>query len=577
MEYWINSESSSNNVVVLTDGSIVIGSCEQDEVSAVTEKLQSQNEYSVMFGTDNFIVISFSQLEYVAARTTDEEIDVEYKTKKDLETLSLDFKDQPSKNEFLSTLEAQLPSKFKKKEVQQSALAAAFPSLLAFLFGVGVSAMYWNKLRWVTIIVGGLWLLFSAYSFYKRITNPPVVTTLSTRNVVGSAWQKLKVAGSLAIVLAVALAFSTQIPNSYGEKALAEHIDAEALTVENLPELVARGSDINAVSDYGWTALHQAIYEDNQPLFSVALNQGADPFLNVEEAERPIDYLISYERADMLEILLKSSWKPDELATLMSKVISSTNDTKMMSVLYDHGLSPQAQDEDGYNALQLAVTNGSTYELVGFLVDKSVPSNVQIDGSSLADYALENGQDDVARLFSDEPRDYAKDQELSAKIDTYFLAKVKGQVENASPVAKLIMNSDGGLSDADYRDMIDEATGSYQYKSMVTWGNNLVLSSYSELCQRKAFDQVEELRKRVTDFGKTNSGDIQIAELIFERNRSVYIESKNEFVVPQEIKLKYIAAEAKLKKQFETSGQEPKDLLDKCNGVLERMSKKDKP
>lgn len=577
MKYWVNVESSSNNVVILSEGTVVIGSCEQDEVSFVEAKLQSNTDYSAVFGTDNFTVISFSQLQYVASRSTDEDIDVEYKIKKELETLSINFIDQQSRAEFLSALEDKLPNTFKKKEVQQSRFGAAVPSLLAFICGAGISALYWNKLRWVTIFVGGLWLLVSAYSFYTRITNPPIVTTLSTRNVVGSAWQKIKFAGSLALLAIIVLAFSSLFPDSYGDKALGQHIDAEQLTAEKLTVLVSRGSDINSVSDFGWTALHQAISEDNLSLFSTAIAEGADPFIDVEDMETPIDYLISYERADMLEAFLASSWKPNDLGSLMPKVIASTDDTKMLAVLYDYGLSPKAQDKDGNNALQLAVINGGDYDLVSFLVEKGVPSNVQVAGSSLADYALENGYENVAKLFSDEPRDFAKDKELTAKIDTYFLEKLKAQMENSSPIVKMIMNSDGGMSDADYQEMVDESTGALQYKSMISWGNNLVMSIYAHRCGGIGFDQADELNKVINAYGKTNLGDIQIADSIFMRNRSVYIESKGAFVVPQEIKLKYMDSHDKLVMQFDAAGdQERKDLLGKCRGLLERMSKKDK-
>ena len=111
---------------------------------------------------------------------------------------------------------------------------------------------------------------------FTRVTNPPLITQFSSKNVVGAAWSYLKAAGSFADALIV-LAVSTRFPDSYGENAFAHHIDKEALQADDVASLLENGGDINKLSKYNARPLHYAVYIDDFELFKTLLENGAIP------------------------------------------------------------------------------------------------------------------------------------------------------------------------------------------------------------------------------------------------------------------------------------------------------------
>jgi len=268
MKYWINTNSEVDNVVLLNDRSLIIGSCDEEKIDDTKTLIEQQKPFEEIFGTDNYEIIQYSQIEQVLSRSTDVDVDIEYKDKNGEDTKYIEFESIETSETFLATIASHLPKKFKKKQYQQSFIAAGLPALLSLITALAASAIFINKLRWVTLILGGIWVLVSLYTLFKRVLNPPTISIWSSRNVVGNAWSQIKTAGSFAFLAIIVLAISTRFPDSYGTNSFVQHMEQEKLGADDVETLVKNGGNINAQDSYGSPPLHYAVYTQDLPLFT---------------------------------------------------------------------------------------------------------------------------------------------------------------------------------------------------------------------------------------------------------------------------------------------------------------------
>ncbi|WP_111979443.1 hypothetical protein [Algibacillus agarilyticus] len=181
MNFWLDRNSESNNVVVLQQNNILVGSCDKQAYDNVFTQLTADVAPIEVLGTEDIQIIPFDKLQNLTSKNTDTSIDLQYLAKKGTEDFTLDFETLEQKNACLQLMTAREFPQLSLTVAKQSALSASISPVLSLLCAIGLGSLYIDRLRWVTIIVCGLWALLSLYGLYKRATNPPVVTKLSLK------------------------------------------------------------------------------------------------------------------------------------------------------------------------------------------------------------------------------------------------------------------------------------------------------------------------------------------------------------------------------------------------------------
>lgn len=200
--------------------------------------------------------------------------------------------------------------------------------------------------------------------------------------------------------------------------------------------LLNKGSEVNAKTNKGISALHQAITNGNKDIVSSLLNKGADINIKTSEGmtllheaaalgnkefialliskgavvdqlsgggESPLVTAIGYDKVEAVEALLAGGANvdlkilKDHLTALM--IASSKGNKAIIEALIKKGANINAKDDDGVTPIFFAITSGKP-EVVKFLLDKGADKNARLsNGISLYDFAINKGHREIANLF----------------------------------------------------------------------------------------------------------------------------------------------------------------------------------
>lgn len=306
--FWIDRTSETDNVIVIDDATILVGSCDKESYDSVDQQLTSQKTALEVLGSDDLSSIPYAQIQRIVSRSTDKDVSVSYKAKKEIEQEDLFFSDLEAKQEFVAALDNFLPDHLVKSEFQQSALAAALNPMISLLLSLLSVYLFINKFRWVTIIVGGLWALVSLYMLVSRIKSPPTVTRWAIGGrYVRKVWSGIKTAVSYVILAAVIAVGYDSLPDSYGPKSLYEQMEFETLSPASVQTLLDRGADIDYQDEYGDTALSLALDWGEYDIAETLIDAGADLSLESSYEMTPIEYAVSYDvDLNIIEALLRN-------------------------------------------------------------------------------------------------------------------------------------------------------------------------------------------------------------------------------------------------------------------------------
>jgi len=240
LKYSIDRNTNSNNVVVLSETALIIGSCDKEQISSVEQQLSAGKSAIEVLGTEDIKSIPYTQIQGLTHLSTDNNIDVRHKH-------------------------------------TPSALSSVLMSIVSLIVCAAVCFLFYNKFRIAVYIVGGLWVLASLYNAYDRFTNPPVVTRWNIKGKYArKAWAGLKTAGSYAFLGIFAFGLSTQFPDRYGTESLYQSAYNETIQPEDVKKYLARGADIDFTDVDGDTALDMALYAEDNDLSLAIIEAGAN-------------------------------------------------------------------------------------------------------------------------------------------------------------------------------------------------------------------------------------------------------------------------------------------------------------
>lgn len=305
--YWIDKEAESDNVVVTSDSTIFIGSCDKDAYSKVNEQLVNKKNPIEVFGTEDLTVIPFNQIQKMVSRSTDRNVDISYKAKKEIEEETIYFSSLEEKQDFVEIAGQHMPEQLVKSEAQQSIATAISSPLISLALSLVSTYMFINKLRWVAIIVGGLWVLASLYMLFSRMKEPPMITRWSIRGrYFRKTWNGIKTAFSYAFAILVILAIYGKFPDAYGPKSIYEQIQDDSLNPSEVKTLLNRGANINYKGSDDDTALATALDWGSDELAITLIESGADLSIK-SNSETPLKYAIYNDtNIDVIESMLKN-------------------------------------------------------------------------------------------------------------------------------------------------------------------------------------------------------------------------------------------------------------------------------
>lgn len=295
MQYWVDNESESDNVIAVNDSSIFIGSCDKESYDKVEQQLAEQKSPIEVLGSDDLTAIPYSQIQNMVSRSTDKDVDISYKAKKDTEEKTLYFSGLSEKNDFMSGIEKFIPDHLEKSESEQSAVIAAISPLISLILSLSSAYLFFDKFRWPAIIVGGIWAIASIYMLLSRVNEPPKITRWSiSGRYFRKIWSGIKTSFSYAFLALIIIGVYGRFPDSYGEKSIYEQINDESLDASEIKLLIERGADINYKYKDGTSPLSIALSWGEADLAIALIEAGAD--LSAKDGEEsPLKYAIYNE------------------------------------------------------------------------------------------------------------------------------------------------------------------------------------------------------------------------------------------------------------------------------------------
>lgn len=292
MEYWVDKESENNNVIVVNDSSIFIGSCDKESFDKVCQQLADKKSPIEILGTDDLTIIPYSQIQNIVSRSTDKDIDINYKAKKDIEDKTLYFSGLDEKKDFMSGIDKFMPEHLEKNESEQSAVIAAISPLVSLILCLSSTYLFFDKFRWPAIIIGSIWAIASILMLLSRLKEPPTITRWSiSGRYFRKIWSGIKTGFSYFFLALIIVGVYGKFPDSYGEKSIYEQIYNESLDASEIKLLIDRGADINYKDKDGSNSLSIALNWGEDDLAIALIESGADLSANNGE-ESPLEYAI---------------------------------------------------------------------------------------------------------------------------------------------------------------------------------------------------------------------------------------------------------------------------------------------
>jgi len=309
MRFWVNENSNIDNVKIVTTNAIFIASCEEINCTKAKEQLDKGVSPLEIFGKDDMTIITLNQIQSITSRSTDEDFDIRYKTKKEIEDFTPTFDSVEQKGEFLDELATYVSSNLVKKESQQSAISAAIMPLISLIIGIAIIYFFMDKMRWPAFIIGGLWALVSTIILVQRMRNPPLITRWIIKGKhFRKTWSGLKLIFSYIVLAVVGVSLHQSMPDTYGEKSLYNAVNNDStINNERINFFIERGADINYVDEDGLTPLALIMNWYGETEYIVALiNAGANLDIDYFEGKSALHYAIYHEYdIDIIEAMLK--------------------------------------------------------------------------------------------------------------------------------------------------------------------------------------------------------------------------------------------------------------------------------
>ncbi|WP_455222113.1 hypothetical protein [Kaarinaea lacus] len=166
--YWLDRESSSNNLIFVTKHALVFGSADEKQFEKV--KTQIANKTDPRTNKDiEFREVLYTDIKKMETKSTDKSIDLTFGND-DWEMLN--FINSDIKAKALAVIESRVENHLVKNEEQFTPLRAARNSLLVFAVTAVLTFLFYKASPALVVVFGGLLLFLSGKSLVSRLLNP---------------------------------------------------------------------------------------------------------------------------------------------------------------------------------------------------------------------------------------------------------------------------------------------------------------------------------------------------------------------------------------------------------------------
>ena len=157
-----------------------------------------------------------------------------------------------------------------------------------------------------------------------------------------------------------------------------------AIAVSNIEAtklLLDHGADIHMFTPDGQNCLHDALNDKNIPMIKLLFEYGADVTQRTKQGRTPLHLAVSTNNPEVVATLLEANTPVNEaIPTLGTPLIfalrTSPYNTEIISLLLQHGASPNVRNRKGTPALHLAVSAGN-HEVTTLLLEHGADVNAR--------------------------------------------------------------------------------------------------------------------------------------------------------------------------------------------------------
>lgn len=400
MLYWLNKESEKNNLIILNKNAILLSSCDEEHYERVDSQLKNKANPIELLGKDNISLIPFIQIQGITSRSTEPDIDIKYKADKEIEDKSIEFIDVEAKQKCLSVIEKLLGDNLQKNEHQQSAFSASLSPFLSLLIASIASYFFYPIFLKTTVVIGGIWSLGSIFKLVERFREPPKITRWTEKGrYMKKTWGVMKGAYSLVIIAAIIAGLYFKMAAFIGPSSLYNAIHEDDLTATDVSDFLGRGADINYKGDDGTTPLFSAINFGEEKLAIAIVENGAN-LSNSYAGQTALDIAIEEGLNDVVvSLIAKNAPSSDKQKLVLKSIIGELNLDTIKKVVA-LGADVNYVDEEGSSVLETALMFDANNDVVQYLLEKGVSTQVKVDGMSPVEFAESTENIELAQLLS---------------------------------------------------------------------------------------------------------------------------------------------------------------------------------
>ena len=223
--------------------------------------------------------------------------------------------------------------------------------------------------------------------------------------------------------------------DSNGLNLLHQAVQQNKIDINIVELLIAKGADINAKENYGYTPLYKALknnnysYEDVEEVAELLIAKGADLNVKNTNGNSPLHFALQNENLSDPQDRRDEIYKRDEIASEIYKR------DKIAKLLIAKGADVNAKDANGYTPLQLAVKYKHN-EIAKLLIAKGADINAKdANGDTLLHkelYYKYYKDDEIAKLL------IAKGADINAQNNDGYTPLRLALQNNNKEIAELL-------------------------------------------------------------------------------------------------------------------------------------------
>ncbi len=187
---------------------------------------------------------------------------------------------------------------------------------------------------------------------------------------------------------------------------------SENNTLNIVQELLDHGASVNQQDNSGWTALMLAAYHDNIEIAKMLLDAGADIYLQNKDGKMAVDLGERFHASnELIKLLLPHPSDISDPKTEMSHlmIVASKGLTNPLKKFLKQPINIDQQDLNGKTALIHSILNNQNQSVELLLNAGADPNVADNEGMSPLAYAVQLGNEDIARMLIENGADFGEE------------------------------------------------------------------------------------------------------------------------------------------------------------------------